>query len=114
MAVEAAQQAEHKFMQAQAEQRRIRELDLQQARYDASTGAKEQFSYLDLGLNPEAKLPTNTGRIVWMAPGAVTIGLGDNTGWGGSNVSSFGLSAPITAATLTADGKTLIKDGVPQ
>jgi leucyl aminopeptidase (aminopeptidase T) len=85
-----------------------------QARYDASTGAKEQFSYLDLGLNPEAKLPTNTGRIVWMAPGAVTIGLGDNTGWGGSNVSSFGLSAPITAATLTADGKTLIKDGVPQ
>jgi DNA invertase Pin-like site-specific DNA recombinase len=46
MAVEAAQEAEHKFMQAQAEQRRIRELDLQQARYDASL-AERRYAACD-------------------------------------------------------------------
>jgi len=81
------------------------------AQYDAAGAGKDQFSYIDVGLNPEAKLPTNTGRIVWMAPGNVTIGLGDNTGWGGTNVSDFGMAAAVTAPTLTVDGKTLIEKG---
>jgi aminopeptidase len=84
------------------------------ALYDASTGGKDQFSYIDVGLNPEARLPTNTGRVVWMAPGAVTIGMGDNTGWGGSNVSTFGLAGSVDASTLSVDGKALIRDGVLQ
>ena len=46
MAIEAASQAEHRFMQAQAEQRRIRELDLQQARYDASL-AERRYAACD-------------------------------------------------------------------
>ena len=86
-------------------------LDALKALYDASSGAKEQFSYIDIGLNPEAKLPTNTGRIVWMAPGGMTIGMGDNTGWGGTNVSSFGLAGSVDAATLSVDGKALIENG---
>ncbi len=81
------------------------------ALYDASGAGKDQFSYIDVGLNPEAKLPTNTGRIVWMAPGNVTIGMGDNTGSGGTNVSEFGLAAAVTAPTLSVDGKTLIDKG---
>ena len=87
------------------------ELDALKALYDASSGGKEQFSYIDVGLNPEAKLPTNTGRIVWMAPGGMTIGMGDNTGWGGTNVSSFGLAGSVDAATLSVDGKALIENG---
>jgi leucyl aminopeptidase (aminopeptidase T) len=86
-------------------------LDALKALYDASSGGKEQFSYIDVGLNPEAKLPTNTGRIVWMAPGGMTIGMGDNTGWGGTNVSSFGLAGSVDAATLSVDGKALIENG---
>jgi hypothetical protein len=49
-----------------------------------------------------------------MAPGAVTIGMGDNTGWGGSNVSTFGLAGSVDASTLSVDGKALIRDGVLQ
>lgn len=86
-------------------------LDALKALYDASSGGKEQFSYIDVGLNPEAKLPTNTGRIVWMAPGGMTIGMGDNTGWGGTNVSNFGLAGSVDAATLSVDGKALIENG---
>jgi leucyl aminopeptidase (aminopeptidase T) len=85
-----------------------------QALYDASSGDKDAFSYIDLGINPEANIPTNTGRIVWMAPGAVTIGMGDNTEWGGTTVSSFGFSGPITSATLSIDGRPLITKGVIQ
>ena len=32
---------------------------------------------VDIGVNPEAKVPLGTGRTVWMAPGGVTVGLGD-------------------------------------
>jgi aminopeptidase len=87
-------------------------LDALKALYDVSSGGKDQFSYIDLGLNPEVKLPTNTGRIVWMAAGAVTVGLGDNTAWGGSIVSEFGLATPISGATLKADATVLIENGV--
>jgi hypothetical protein len=87
-------------------------LDPLRALYDASTGGKDMFSYLDLGLNPAVQLPTNSGRIVWMAAGAVTVGTGDNTGWGGSNVSSFGLSLPVSGATLAVDGRQVIAAGV--
>jgi leucyl aminopeptidase (aminopeptidase T) len=80
--------------------------------YDASTGGKDLFSFIDLGLNPEVTLPTNTGRVVWMAGGGVTIGLGDNTGWGGANVSSFVFAGAVSGATLTADGKAIIEKGV--
>ena len=86
-------------------------LDALKALYDASSGGKDQFGFIDLGLNPEAKLPTNTGRIVWMAPGSVTVGLGDNRGWGGTNVSEFSLACPVSNATLSANGQLLIESG---
>jgi aminopeptidase len=82
-----------------------------EALYAASGAGKDQLGYLDLGINPEATLPTGAGRIVWMAPGAVTIGLGDNTSWGGANISNFSLACPVSGATLTAGGKALIENG---
>jgi aminopeptidase len=89
-------------------------LEALRALYDASTGGKDVFSYVDLGLNPEMTLPTDAGPIVWMAAGGVTVGLGDNTGWGGTNVSSFGLALPVGHATLSVDGKDLISGGALQ
>ena len=86
-------------------------IDALRALYDASSGGKDMFSYIDLGLNSAMQLPTNTGRIVWMAAGAVTVGMGDNTGWGGTNVSTFGLAVPVSGATLTVDGRELISGG---
>lgn len=81
------------------------------ARYDAAGGGKDQFGYIDIGLNPETKLPLGTGRIVWTAPGAVTVGLGDNRGFGGTNASDFGLATQIGGATVKADGKTVVENG---
>ena len=46
MAIEAALEAERKYMEAQAEQRRIAELELQQARYEASL-AERRYAACD-------------------------------------------------------------------
>ena len=86
-------------------------LELLRARYDAAGGAKDQFAMIDLGLNPEIRLPLTTGRIVWMAAGALTIGVGDNQGLG-SNVSDFGMSGAIANATVTVDGTAIVENGV--
>ena len=76
-----------------------------------SARGKDELGFLDLGINPEMTLPTNTGRVVWMAAGGVTIGMGDDTSWGGTNVSNFGLSCPVSAATLKAGDRVLIENG---
>jgi leucyl aminopeptidase (aminopeptidase T) len=81
------------------------------AAYDGAGGGKDQFGYVDIGLNPEARLPVGSGRVVWTVPGSITLGLGDNRGFGGSNASDFGLATQIPGATLTADGTVLIDNG---
>jgi leucyl aminopeptidase (aminopeptidase T) len=87
-------------------------LDPLKASYDASSGAKDQLAFVDVGLNPEVKLPLTTGRIVYMESGALTVGLGDNQALGGTNVSDFGLAGALSGATLTVDGKTVLDHGV--
>jgi leucyl aminopeptidase (aminopeptidase T) len=82
-----------------------------QAAYDAATGGKDLFGYVDIGLNPETALPTDTGRVVWMAPGAVTLGVGDNRGFGGTNASEFGLAVQLGGATVSVDGTTVVNEG---
>jgi len=86
-------------------------IDSLKARYDAAAGGKDQFAYIDIGLNPETKLPVGTGHVVWTAPGAVTVGLGDNRGFGGTNASDFGLATQIGGATVKVDGKAVVENG---
>jgi leucyl aminopeptidase (aminopeptidase T) len=83
-----------------------------QAFYAASGRGKDQFSYIDLGLNPEATVPTTTGRVIWMVAGGITIGVGDNTEWGGSNVSDFMMGCGVGPATLSAVERVLVENGV--
>ncbi|MDQ6770903.1 MAG: aminopeptidase, partial [Gemmatimonadota bacterium] len=81
------------------------------AQYDAATGAKDRFSGIDIGVNPETKLPVGSGRIVWTAPGSVVLGFGDNRGFGGANVSDFGFSGQLGNATVKVDGTPFVVNG---
>ena len=81
------------------------------AAYDAAGGAKDRFGYIDIGVNPETRLPVGSGRIIWTAPGSVVIGFGDNRGFGGSNNSDFGFAAQVDRATVTVDGKQVVANG---
>jgi aminopeptidase len=79
--------------------------------YDAAGGDKNRFGYIDIGVNPETRLPVGSGRIVWTAPGSVVIGIGDNRGFGGSNTSDFGFAAQLSGATVTVDGTPVVANG---
>ena len=81
------------------------------AAYDAATGSKDRFGFVDIGLNPETRLPLGSGRIVWTAPGSVTIGVGDNRAFGGTNSSDFGFPAQLGDATLKVDGTSVVANG---
>lgn len=81
------------------------------AQYDAGGGAKDRFGGIDIGVNPETRLPVGSGRTVWTAPGSVVLGFGDNRGFGGTNVSDFGLGAQLGNATVKVDGTTIINNG---
>ena len=81
------------------------------AAYEAAGTGKDQFGYIDIGINPETKLPVGMGRTVWTANGSVTLGLGDNRGFGGTNESDFGLPSQLAGATVKVDGKTVIEAG---
>lgn len=81
------------------------------AAYDAAGGAKDRFGYIDIGLNPQTRLPVGTGRVIWTAPGSVTLGLGDNRGFGGNNTSDFGIALQLAGATVTVDGKPVVANG---
>ncbi len=81
------------------------------AAYDAATGAKNRFGYMDIGLNPETRLPLGSGRTIWTAPGSVVLGFGDNRGFGGTNTSDFGFGAQVGGATITVDGNPVVASG---
>jgi leucyl aminopeptidase (aminopeptidase T) len=79
--------------------------------YDMAGGGKDQFAFVDIGVNTATKVPVGKGRVMWGAPGSVVVGLGDNRGFGGTNASDFGIAGQIGGATLKADSTTIIANG---
>jgi aminopeptidase len=82
-----------------------------EARYEAGSGDKNRFGFLDIGINDQTRLPVGSGRVVWTAPGSIAFGFGDNRGFGGDNKSDFVFIAQIGGATLTVNGKPVISAG---
>lgn len=77
-------------------------------------GPKEVFGFFQIGINPAAKVMENPGDYrPGYAAGLVTIGIGDNQLLGGNNkvTGGGGFAFPSVDATVTIDGKTVVKDG---
>jgi leucyl aminopeptidase (aminopeptidase T) len=72
------------------------------------TGDKTKFGFIQIGLNPNAKIGFLHN---WIARGAVTVGIGDNRWYGGKNASSVSWAATSASATLKLDNKTLVDKG---
>ena len=78
---------------------------------DAAGPGRDVLGFLDIGVNPNVKLPTGSKLFAWMASGVVTVGLGRNDWAGGDSTSAFSEAGPLPGATLTADGRVVIDRG---
>lgn len=81
------------------------------ALYDASGAGKDEFSFIDVGINADVQVPSGSRMLAWVPAGMVTVGTGNNMWTGGSNASAFGLTSYLPGSTLEVDGKPLVKDG---
>jgi leucyl aminopeptidase (aminopeptidase T) len=85
------------------------------AAYEAVRDArKDEFSFVDFGLNPHLKLPAGSQVGAWVPAGMVSVGMGANTWADGDNSVAYGLTAHLPASTVTLDGKLLVERGVPR
>jgi leucyl aminopeptidase (aminopeptidase T) len=83
------------------------------AQYDAvDDPLKDLLGYIDLGINPNVKLPSASVVGTWVPAGTVTIGTGGNTWAGGDNSVSYGSTVFLPGSTVTLDDKTIVDNGV--
>lgn len=76
--------------------------------YEGGTGDKNRIASLILGINPNAKSGFLHNHIV---KGIVGIGIGDNKWIGGNNDATWFSVSFISNATVTLDGKLILKNG---
>ncbi len=55
------------------------------ALYDAAGEGKDLFAVVDLGINPNVKLPASSAVGTWVPAGTVSVGIGNNIWAGGDN-----------------------------
>ncbi len=77
-------------------------------RYRAGTGTKDRPSFLEVGVNPALRgTPLQEENEL----GAVTVGVGNNAGFGGKNRSSIFEFLTLAGSTVTIDGRPLVRAG---
>jgi aminopeptidase len=81
------------------------------AMYDAAGPGKEEFSFIDIGMNPDVKIKPGSMLLTWIPSGMLTIGIGNNIWAGGENKNPYGYNFFMPWSTLTVDGKILIENG---
>jgi len=82
------------------------------AEYDAVDDArKNEFSFVDFGINPNIQLPATSAVGNWVPAGTVTVGTGSNTWAGGNNAVPYGQTVSLPGATVTLDGKAIVENG---
>ncbi len=76
-----------------------------------SSGDKDLFSFLDIGVNPESHPIQGSDYSTFEMAGMVTIGIGQAPWAESPNKSEFGQDFFVPRATLEVDGKTIVKEG---
>lgn len=91
-------------------------LDPLKKAYDKVTGqggeGKDQFSFIDLGINRSLVLGPKAKRGDYAPAGMVSFGFGGNEQYGGTNKAAWGYETNLTGCTLKLDGKVVIENGV--
>ena len=81
------------------------------ADYDAAGEGRDLLSFVDLGINPNVKLPASSKLGNWVPAGSITVGIGNNTWAGGDDKTAYGYTIFLPGSTVTLDDKTIIENG---
>jgi leucyl aminopeptidase (aminopeptidase T) len=81
------------------------------ALYAAAPAARDEFSLIDIGINPNITVPAGSKLATWVPAGTVSLGIGNNTWAGGSNDVAFNFAGSLNGGTVIVDGKTLVDKG---
>jgi len=82
------------------------------ALYDAAGAGKDVFGVVDIGINPNVRVPSGSRMESFMPAGMVTLNLGNNLWAGGDNAVPFGLASFLPGSTLKVDDKVIVENGV--
>jgi leucyl aminopeptidase (aminopeptidase T) len=87
-----------------------------QKAYDKVTGkageGKDQFGFIDLGINRNLVLGPKAKRGGYAPAGMVSVGFGGNEGYGGENKAGTGWESNLPGCTLKLDGRVVVENGV--
>lgn len=86
-------------------------LERVKAFYDAAGEGKDEFSFVDIGVNPRLGAGAGGKILNYVRTGMITIGIGGNVWAGGSNNSPYAFQGYLPGGTLTVDKKPLVKNG---
>lgn len=78
---------------------------------DATTGDSTMLSIVDVGLNPDSHPTEGSVFSSWEMGGMVSLGTGNNSWTGGSNMASDGLTFHLPGATLVVGETTICENG---
>jgi aminopeptidase len=81
-------------------------------RYQLAGTGKEMLGYVDIGTNPNVRIPAGSSMTADMPSGAISMDIGGNTYVGGENSINFGIDFHLNGYTLAVDGKVLVENGV--
>ena len=82
------------------------------AMFDRHTGESRRISHVGIGLNPRLRRPIGWVLVDEHVHGAVFVALGENRYMGGENASSLNIDFCVPDATLVADGRGVVRNGV--
>jgi leucyl aminopeptidase (aminopeptidase T) len=86
-------------------------LERLRALYESSGVGKDDFACVDVGINPNVRLPQGSRLGVYMQSGMIYVGFGNNTWAGGGNTCAFGFGGFLPGGTLKVDDKVLVELG---
>jgi leucyl aminopeptidase (aminopeptidase T) len=81
------------------------------AQYKVAGAGKDRLSMLDIGTNPNVRIPANSKVLTYLPAGMITIGTGNDTWAGGDNTADFGLAGFLPKSTLKVDGRVIVEKG---
>ncbi len=88
------------------------EYELWKSLYTAAPAGKDEFAFIDIGINPNVKVPPGSKLTSWVPAGAVSLGFGGDVWAGGSNACSWGAGGAINGCTVTVDCNVIVENGI--